>query len=201
LNFQDLDFKTYLLWDDMPKIQVETAYRLPGNCLEAKQYLDYLLVETKGLDLAVLKDSLENPKKLRIYSNSYKRSFPNKFFKRFKMGSHTYFFGKYSDLDVYILFEPNDLENGCACAEIDTFVTDTVATIFQNEVLLGALSKYVYFIRIPNDILSGRNISISEQYENFSDYGYTEFYLNDFNDAFYHHLGFRDFRRVLQVWA
>jgi hypothetical protein len=125
----------------MPKIQVAEAYRATGNSLIAKQYLDYVLVRTKGMNLKVLSDSRSNPKKFRIYSNSYKRTFPCKFFKSFNLGSHTYFLGKYGDLDVYILFEPNDHDFGCSCSDANGFVSDTVADIFLNDVLLAALSK------------------------------------------------------------
>jgi hypothetical protein len=125
----------------MPKIDIAKAYRPTGDSLEAKQFLDYVLVCSKDLDLKVLQDSRNYPKKLRIYSNSYKRNFPDKFFKKFHLGSHSYFFGKYSDLDIYILFEPIDNDFGCSCSKENAFVNETVADIFLNEILLLGLSK------------------------------------------------------------
>jgi hypothetical protein len=141
LNFDDYSFNQYLLWDRKPKICIEKAYRPTGGSLSAKQYLDYVLVESKELNLDILQQNRTSPQKIRIYTNSFKRSFPDKFFKKFPLGSHTYFFGKYEDLDVYILFKPNDPDGFCNCSTVNGFVTETVASIFFNEVLLPALSK------------------------------------------------------------
>jgi hypothetical protein len=184
-NEDGYDFTTFMLWDQKPMIQVEKAYRPTGGTISTKQYLDYLLVVSKELDLRVLKDSPENPKKLRIYPKAYQRYFPNKFFSKFPLGSHTYFFGKYEDLDVYILFRPLALNGTCNCSLNDGSVSEAVAEIFLREVILKALTKYQFLTRIPTDVLGGRNVTISNDYENFTSFQSTEFFLKDFNDGFY----------------
>jgi hypothetical protein len=140
-------FTDFMRHEPMARIYAETAYRAPKDSLEARQYLDYTLVKTKKLDLRSIRKRSTPQPKIKIYSRSYARRFPNKFFSEFDLRSHTFYFGKYGTSDIYIICKPTtnnfDEENhyDCACDTQRDSVPECVADIIMHEIFLKALEK------------------------------------------------------------
>lgn len=124
-----------LNWEVKPRLLVKNGIRPPPGSLSARQYLDYLLVKTKRLDLRVIRSTRST---LKFYSQYYQKKFPVKFFNEFDLGSHTFYVGKVKELDLYIVCKPN---SDCECDSSRSSVTEGVANIIFEEIILKSLEK------------------------------------------------------------
>lgn len=129
-SMQDL-----LNWEVKPRLLVKNGIRPPPGSLSARQYLDYLLVKTKELDLRVI---LSTRSTLKFYSQYYQKKFPVKFFNEFDLGSHTFYVGKVNEMDLYIVCQPI---SDCECDSSRAGVTEGVANMIFEEIILKSLEK------------------------------------------------------------
>jgi hypothetical protein len=173
-----------MLWDvPCPKIKVGIAFRIPFRSLVTRLFLDYLMVLTESMDLSILSKATGT---FKFYPKYYNKTLPTKYLDSFPVSGHSFYVGKYEDLDLFIVAKPNvDVE--CNCAELvkdrggSGCVSEEIAAIIGEDVVLKSLSK------MDPLILNGKNVTISESYENFTTNNYSEFQVNDFDDAFKDH--------------
>jgi hypothetical protein len=176
-------FADLIVWEQKPTVVVEQGYQITRNSLRADQFLDYYLVMAKGMDLNVLQRWEQNPMKLRFYSKYYSRKFPKKFFEDFPLEGHTFYLGSYSDMDIYILAEPHSV-HCCGCSIDNPSMPKDLAEIVYQFIILEAFKRYAKLSRIDPVILAGRNLSVSDSFENFTESNFVEFLLNDLNSDF-----------------
>lgn len=178
-NLENNTMLDYMMMNTpQPKIKIEKGYRVPPGSLETRTFLDFLMVVTNKLDFAVMKEMLYS---FKFYPKYSAKKLPKKYFNEFNPVGHTFYIGKYSDLDVYIVSEPL-VDCGCMkkCTDLGTSgcMLDEIRLIVMEEVLLLALSQ------INPIVLNGRNITVSENYENFTQETFTEFDIFDFDERF-----------------
>jgi hypothetical protein len=165
------------MYDENEKIMIDTGYRVPPGSLETSLFLDYIMVLTKSMDFSCLKD---RSKTFRFYPKHHQKKLPTKYFNEFDPIGHTFYIGKYHDLDCFIVAEPN-IECNCNAKSKERgtsgCVEEDIAAIIMEEVILKSLSV------MDDTVLTGRNVTISNSFENFTGETFQEFRVDDFDDA------------------
>jgi hypothetical protein len=166
-----------MLEPPLPEMRVQDGYRVPKDTLSTYLFLDYLLILTNQLSFRCLKVQAAH---VNFYPNYWSKEIPTRFFNLFSLVGHSFYIGKYQDLDVYIVCHPNE---ECLCHtqndDKSTAVSKTVANIIMEKVILSSLSK------LRAVVLNGRNVTISDTFETLSDSNYTQFEVFDFDQNFY----------------
>lgn len=162
-----------------PKILIEQGFRVPPGSLQVQLFLDFLMVLTKTSDLRCIK---QRRSEFKFYPKLYKKKLKSKYFNQFDLTGHTFFVGKCDDMDCFIVAEPiSDCNCASRCNELGTSgcMLDEPSEIVMEHVILQSLE------RIDPTILNGKNLTVSDSYENFTESNYAEFNFNDFNQRFF----------------
>jgi hypothetical protein len=133
----DLSFSSLASLEQPRKIVIEKGYLANTVELHTQQYLDFVLIKSKALDLTALPLTSTNTPFL-LYSNAYYKKFPNKYLAEF-VGGHSYYLGKYNhDYDAYIVFEPLF---ECDC-EPNSILDQEIAQLIKVQVINESLKRY-----------------------------------------------------------
>lgn len=169
----------YMMWPSpFPKIIVEQGTRVPIGSLTTHLFLDFLMIISEKLSFNCMKKNLGF---FKFYPKFYSKKLPKRYFTSFDTTGHYFYVGKYEDLDVYIVTKPT---SSCNCKQdvLDNgwsgCVASNIADILMEKIILNSLSK------MNPVILNGRNVTISDDYENFQANNCTEFQVRDFDDEF-----------------
>jgi len=155
------------------KLQVlvkEAWVPAPGSVV-GEQYLDFVQVITEGLSFDAIE--LHDRARLAFYPWQSAKHFPSKLFTDFETNGHSFYIGKLnSDIDVYILTKPSEYEV-CGCSKDRYIGMDKyIATMILNEVIIKSLNS------VPKRDIIGHNIVVTDDFENFTEFQVTEFYMN-----------------------
>jgi len=141
-NLQDNNMLEHMMQEEpQPIVKISKGYRVPPQTLETHLFLDFLMVLTKDLELQSLKQNLGS---MKFYPKYHQKKLSRKYFNNFDLTGHTFYLGKYADLDCFIVADPQipcSCERRCTDLGTSGCMLDDISAIVMEKIVLQSLSK------------------------------------------------------------